>query len=270
MAERYVAECPAKINLFLRVGQPDARGYHPLETEFQAIGLFDTLEVTVGGSGFAVQGADLPADNTVTRALRLMREVATLPPLGIKLVKRIPAQAGLGGGSSDAGGLLRILRRLLPPSVPDRDFLSVAKSVGADAPFFLIGGRARGEGYGDVLTPLPDEEPRWLVVAKPDVSCSTPEMYKALDAIRGAGCLFKSYEGAIENHFHAVAPPASMTLLESMSAEGLRPVGLCGSGSAVFGFAASEAEAVRVASSVKGSWAIRTLGRAESLVVMVK
>ena len=92
MAERYVAECPAKINLFLRVGPPDASRFHVLETEFQAIGLFDTLEVEVGGSGFEVVGMNLPESDTVTRALRFMREVATLPPLGLRLRKRTTAQ----------------------------------------------------------------------------------------------------------------------------------------------------------------------------------
>jgi len=259
VAERYSAECPAKINLYLRVGEPDARGYHPLETEFQAIGLFDTLTVELGGSGFTAEGAELPEENTVTKGLRLMREVATLPPLGIRLVKRIPSEAGLGGGSSDAGGLLRILRKLLPSTVPDREFLAVARSVGADVPFFLVGGRARGEGYGDVLTALEDEPTRWLVVVKPPVSCSTPEMYAALDAVaRG---------GSASNDFEQVAPAECSRLISALSLAGLAPVGLCGSGSAVYGFARSEAEAGEVARRYPGSWDVRTLSRAESLAV---
>ncbi|MHB8637413.1 MAG: 4-(cytidine 5'-diphospho)-2-C-methyl-D-erythritol kinase [Fimbriimonadaceae bacterium] len=267
MAERYVTECPAKINLFLRVRQADGRGYHPLETEFQAIGLFDTLEVTVGEGGFAVEGMELPESNTVTRALRLMREVATLPALGVRLTKRIPAQAGLGGGSSDAAGLLRILRKVLPPSVPERDFIAVAKSVGADVPFFGVGGRARGAGYGDVVTALPDEDRRWMVVGKPAVACSTPAMFAALDAFRATGGQEGLDARFIENDFHAVAPQACVRLMDSFLEAGLGPVGLCGSGSAVFGFAASETAARRCGGLVGSVWVVRTLGRDESVEV---
>ena len=267
MAERYVAECPAKINLFLHVGRPDIRGYHLLETEFQAIGLFDTLEVEVGGSGFVVHGMELPPDNSVTHALRLMREVATLPPIGLKLTKRIPAQAGLGGGSSDAAGLLRILRKLLPESVPSRDFFAVARTVGADVPFFLVGGRAHGSGYGDEMTELPDSETRWLVVTKPNVSCSTPEMYSRLDAIRASDPNKPDHRGWIENDFNVVAPMASLARMERLSTLGLEPVGLCGSGSAVFGFARSLPMAEKCAEGLSSAWAVRTLRREESVAV---
>jgi 4-diphosphocytidyl-2-C-methyl-D-erythritol kinase len=198
----------------------------------------------------------------VTRALRLMQEVATLPPLGLRLIKRIPAQAGLGGGSSDAAGLLRALRKLLPSTVPDRDFLSVARSVGADVPYFLAGGRALGTGYGDVVSTLPDDEPRWLVISKPDVSCSTPEMYSRLDAFRASGGVWKS-----GNDFEAVAPAECLNLIESFKQAGLGPVGLCGSGSAVYGFADSRAEAERCSGAIKGGIAVRTLNRLESLAI---
>jgi 4-diphosphocytidyl-2-C-methyl-D-erythritol kinase len=268
VAERYIAECPAKINLYLRVGEPDATGFHPLETEFQAIGLFDTLEVTVGGSGFEVAGVDLPPENTVTRALRLMREVATLPPLGVKLIKRIPAQAGLGGGSSDAAGLLRVLRKLLPVSVPERDFIMVAKSVGADVPFFLVGGRAAGSGYGDVVTALPDGDTRWLVVVKPDHGCSTPEMYATLDRVRAAGGrMFGIAKGWIENDFLLATNSYFLDQISELSMTGLEPVGLCGSGSGYFGFANMESQARQVAARFPCAWAVPTLGRAESLAV---
>ena len=270
MAERYVTQCPAKINLYLRVGPPDSRGYHPLETEFQAIGLFDTLDAVVGGWGLEVIGMELPLDNTLSRTLRLMREVATLPPLGIRLRKRIPAQAGLGGGSSDAAGLLRILRKVLPATVPDRDFLAVAKSVGADVPFFLVGGRAHGTGYGDVVTALPDVEVKWLVVTKPNTSCSTPEMFSALDSFRDSDLNATENGGWIENDFNAVAPMVSLSRLERLSTLGLGPLGLCGSGSAVFGFASSRYEAERCADGLSSAWAVRTLGRDESLAVELR
>lgn len=269
VARTYVALCPAKINTVLRVGQPDARGYHPLETEFQAIGLCDELVVVEGGSGFAVEGADLPPENTVTKALRLMREVATLPPIGIQLTKRIPSEAGLGGGSSDAAGLLRILRKLLPPSVPNREFELVARAVGADVSFFLVGGRASATGYGEVLTPLPDVAEQWMVVAMPHVRCSTPAMYRALDEARSARGVAPSL-GAhmVENDFHAVAPEACLNLANELAAAGLDPVGLSGSGAAVFGFAGAQDLAESVVSSLPHAWAVPTLTREQSIAVV--
>ncbi len=207
---------------------------------------------------------ELPESNTVTKTLRLMGEVASLPPMGLKLTKRIPSQAGLGGGSSDAAGLLRGLRMLLPAIVPDRDFLAVAKSVGADVPFFLVGGRALGSGYGDVIEPLPDLESRWLVVAKPEVSCPTPEMYTRLDAFRASGRSAPDHMG--HNEFGSIAPQDCVALIWRMHELRLGPIDLCGSGSAVFGFAKSEGEAERCAGSLGGT-AVRTLGRDESLAI---
>src|SRR5579862_435688 len=102
--------CPAKVNLFLAVGPVDPRGYHPLRTTFQAVGLSDILDVTFGESAettIEVIGAQLPEDNTVTKTLRLSREVFAISPTHVRLEKHIPVQSGLGGGSSDAAGILR-------------------------------------------------------------------------------------------------------------------------------------------------------------------
>lgn len=267
MGRRWVAECPAKINLFLRIEPPDRSGYHPLETRFQTISLFDTLEATEDGDGLDVVGAEVPDDNTVAKAWRLMREVAELPPLGLKLTKRIPSEAGLGGGSSDAAGLLRILRKLLPASIPDRDFLAVARSVGADVPFFLVGGLAAASGHGEVLTPLPDPPPRPLVVVMPPARCSTPTMYRALDAAREAGSQATFEAPFVQNDFHAVAPSACIDAARALIAAGLSPVGLAGSGAAVFGFAISDAQARAVAAASATAWVAHTVGRAESTAV---
>jgi 4-diphosphocytidyl-2-C-methyl-D-erythritol kinase len=269
VSDRFVTECPAKINLVLRVGNADKRGYHPLETEFQAVSLADTLEVILGKSGFETVGMNLPESNTLAKTLRLMREVASLPVFGMRLTKRIPARAGLGGGSSDAAGLLRILREILPGVVPDRDFMAVARSVGADVPFFLVGGRATGVGYGDIVTAQPDQETHWLVLISPGIDCSTPEMYALLDAQRQVRLEYEDRRW-IENDFHAVAPPQCLELMQQLAEAGCHPVGLSGSGSSVFGFADSEAEARHIAELIKGSQVVRTLGREESLKVVRK
>jgi 4-diphosphocytidyl-2-C-methyl-D-erythritol kinase len=268
-----LVRCPAKINRFLKIGPLDDRGYHSLETEFQAIGLCDDLILTPGGSGFTIEGPESsgldPSDrnNTVLKALRLMHEVATLPALGIRLVKRIPNQAGLGGGSSDAAGLLRGLRQILPPTVPQRDFEMVARGVGADVSFFLVGGRAYGEGYGERLSALPDlEVSEPMVIAMPTARCSTPEMYRALDLKRGEANDLGEDE---VNSFHAVAPQPCMEAMQVMGELGLESPALAGSGAAVFGFAQNESQANEVAQKLKNqglqTWVTSTLTRSESL-----
>lgn len=234
---------PAKINTFLAVGPPDARGWHPLRTVFQEIDLADAItlepaerdEVT-----FSVEG--VPAENTVTKALRLLRERVEIPPLRVRVEKRIPSEAGLGGGSADAGAILRHFGVGLPPA----ELRAMALRIGADVPFSLLGGRARGEGYGEVLTPLPGLPPRPLVLAKPAEGCPTPEMFRLLDAKPREFREFPE-EDVLHNDFERVAPCASLDLIERLLVHGADDAALTGSGSAVFGRFADEGAARRAA-----------------------
>ena len=232
--------CPAKINTFLSVGPPDATGYHPIRTEFQAISIGDEMLIEPGEPEVRFVGADVPTENTVAKAIRLLSELVPLPAIRITVEKRIPMASGLGGGSADAGGLLRWVRSQFP-GVPIAEFAAIAASIGADVPYFLFGGRAFAEGYGEKLKPLPSLPKRWLVVAKPDANCHTAEMYRALDAKPRE---FRAWtEGEIYNDFERVAPCQSLDLIERLLALGSKAAGLSGSGSAVFGFFGSEAEA---------------------------
>jgi 4-diphosphocytidyl-2-C-methyl-D-erythritol kinase len=266
--------CPAKVNLFLAVGPRDARGYHPLRTIFQAVDLADTLEIVVDAPdpGFFCADSSVPQDNTVTKALRFLREAAALPPLKITLHKRIPAESGLGGGSSDAAGLIRAVQRLSPGGIPEAELRGVAAAIGADVPFFLVGGRARAEGYGEKLAPLPDEPTKWLLIVRPEVGCSTPAAYRRLDEIDFPWCNF-SDDDRLYNDFVRVAPPACLDLIERLMALGARDATLAGSGSAVFGWFSSETDARSAQSRLDGSasgrgWVVRTLSRTESLAIV--
>lgn len=262
-------QCPAKVNLFLAVGPPDRRGYHPLRTIFQAIDLCDTLEVEFGGAAeteVEVVGAELPADNTVTKALRLSREVFNVRPSRVRLTKRIPMQSGLGGGSSDAAGVLRALNHVR--SAPRAELEGLASAIGADVPFFLTGGLARGEGYGDRITPLADAPEEWLVIVKPPVGCSTVEMYHKLDEHERPWREWPE-NGELYNDFERVAPCECLDLIELLLIRGAHDAGLSGSGSAVFGRFGSRGEAETAASQLDGErnqiWVAKTLSRAESL-----
>jgi 4-diphosphocytidyl-2-C-methyl-D-erythritol kinase len=265
--------CPAKINLFLTVGPLDSRGYHPLRTVFQAVGLWDELLIETGldKTQITCNWADLPERNTLTRTLSLLSEIAPVPPLKAHLTKHIPPQSGLGGGSSDAAGLIRGIVKLIQLPIPENELRSVAAAVGADVPFFLLGGRAKGEGYGEILMPLPDIERQWMVILRPQIGCSTPQMYGALDSMPRQWREFPAGD-ELYNDFERVAPCESIELIERLQVHGAEDGGLTGSGSAVFGRFNSEAEAraalARVQSEFNGqSWVVPTLTRAESLRV---
>lgn len=267
--------CPAKVNPFLAVGPPDARGYHPLRTIFQAISLSDELTVSECApdeAGITCDWPGLPERNTVRRALDFAAEYAQLPPLRIHLKKRIPSEAGLGGGSSDAAGLLRVLPKFSLGRLSPELLHDIAAAVGADVPFFLVGGRARAEGYGERLTPLPDlEEPQWLVVLKPEVGCATGEAYARLDERPYPWREFPA-EDELYNDFERVMPCDSDDWQERLLTHGARDVLLCGSGSAIFGRFPDEAGAAQarerlLGEGAKSVWVCHTLTRAESLVV---
>lgn len=273
MAHSFKVWCPAKVNLILDVGPLDSNGYHPLRTLFQAVGLFDELTVVRGEEDtLRTHGSSLPPENTITRALRLIREFGDVPPLEIELKKRIPLEAGLGGGSSDAAGLLRVVNRVAPAPFAREILHEVACAVGSDVPFFLVGGRALGEGYGERLTPLDDEPCVWLVIAKPrEVGTSTPEAYRALDQIERP---YDSDSDLVDwrNDFELVMPDESKAAMASLRSAGARRSLLSGSGSAVFGEFTSQCEASQAATTLAlesdlDTWVAPTLSRAESLKI---
>jgi len=128
-----------------------------------------------------------------------------------------------------------------------KDLHEIAMAVGADVPFFLVGGRAKGEGHGEKLTPLPDELKRWLVLAQPEVTCLTAEMYQHLDSLDPFD--FAEFpkelkvDGIAYNDFQRVAPRPCLDLMTQMSALESDQFGMTGSGSAVFGYFASKERA---------------------------
>lgn len=265
--------CPAKINTFLAVGPKDHIGYHPIRTIFQAISLYDELEISPSDDGtthITCNWPELPASNTLTKVLSLVREYVDVPPLHINLSKNIPAESGLGGGSSDAAGLLRGLQKMLCNPIGESLLNDIALAVGADVPFFLVGGRARGEGYGEQLTPLPELPTQWLVVARPFEGCSTKEAYAQLDAAPYPWLEFPDRD-ELYNDFERVAPCGSIDLTERLHVFGATGSLMTGSGSAVFGIfptqemATSACERLRSEGSTSFLSIAHTLSRAESV-----
>lgn len=186
----YDVPAPAKLNLFLHITGRRADGYHLLQSVFMLIDWCDTLHFELRTDG-EISRSDLPADGAggtsvalpaedlCVRAARALQRF-TGSPLGahISLEKRIPSQAGMGGGSSDAASCLLALQHLWGVKVPHADLLTMALSLGADVPFFLSGGHAWVEGVGEQITPmtLPAAE---FVVVKPRTGLSTQSIFGA-------------------------------------------------------------------------------------------
>lgn len=174
----------AKINRHLQVMGKRADGYHELRTVFQTIDLHDELRFRLRDEGVAlsVSGADLPAgpDNLVHRAATQYLARWGRGGVEIELRKRIPAGGGLGGGSGNAATTLLALRELFGEPQDPLDLWPVARELGADVPYFLVGGAALGFGRGDEIVPLadPPEETFWL--ALPDVHVSTANVFNGL------------------------------------------------------------------------------------------
>lgn len=182
-------KAPAKINLFLRVLAREEGGYHQIETLYAAVDLADRISVEPGGSEvtLAVEGADLgpPQENLVYRAAQGFLERVGGTGARIELEKRIPARAGLGGGSSDAAAVLRALNRLHGDPLENRELMEMGAALGADVPFFLSPTTlALAWGRGDRLLALPPLPSRPILLVLPDEGVGTAEAYAELAEAR--------------------------------------------------------------------------------------
>ena len=249
---------PAKINLFLDVGPLRPDGYHEIVSIMQTIDLRDRLTISL------LSEHDPPLrlhsdhhhltggpENTLWRAYQAFkRHHPGVPGMEIRLRKRIPMQAGLGGGSSDAGILLRYLWKTFAPAASEEQMIAIAAEVGSDVPFFLFGGICLVKGRGERITSLPSLPPHPILVFHPLETVSTAAAYQALDAIGDRihppidpileaihseswrnilGRLHNSFEECI----YAAHPP--LAALYAFCKKRLRQgVLLCGSGSNLF------------------------------------
>jgi 4-diphosphocytidyl-2-C-methyl-D-erythritol kinase len=253
---------PAKLNLYLEVLGRRADGFHELETVFQTIELADTVTVALvpGGGGITLRCDDpaLPQDagNLAWRAAAAYlagREHAEVA-VQLTLAKAIPHGAGLGGGSSDAGAVLRALSRLLPGWYGAPELAALAAGIGSDVPFFLVGGSAWAGGRGEVLAALPDLPALPITVLMPHAMLPTPAVFAALTAqeraprrARGAAWWRGALEGAdaerlaglLHNRLSAPACrlcPPLQALLDQLAAARI-PCLMSGSGSACLALA---------------------------------
>ena len=289
----------AKINLSLRVLGRRTDGYHDVRTIYQSIALHDTLVFTQrrGPLEIACDDADCPADETnlvyraAEAAWRATGRRGRPSGFDVAIEKRIPIGAGLGGGSSDAAAMLRAVPLLWGRALPLARAQEVAATLGADVPFFLVGGTALGVARGDVLFPLPDWPQAWVVLVAPGFAVSTERAYEWWDRLTdapasiaasgrragqpsaaivagdwgahlGAGELRNDLEPAVLAHHAEIG-----RLIAEVRHRGATWSAMSGSGSAVFGLFASLARATSAATTLAGpggrALITRTVGRTE-------
>jgi len=263
-AERHA---PAKVNLCLAVDRPREDAMHPIASWMAPIDLCDTIEIHRRPAGRAslynIDWAEdaprtTPIDWSVSRDLAvrahlaLERAIGSPLPVRMRVMKRIPVGAGLGGGSSDAAAALAALRDMFKLDLSDERLAELAHGLSSDAPFFLAGGAAVVSGLGDRVerTPAPTlaGRPAAALLAVPETSCPTGAVYRAFDEARGERA-FRDVEamrmaraGAIETGalFNDLAEsamrlaPAVRAALEALAGALDRPAHVTGSGSGVF------------------------------------
>jgi 4-diphosphocytidyl-2-C-methyl-D-erythritol kinase len=244
MRALYEVPAPAKLNLFLHITGRRADGYHLLQSAFILLDWCDTLHFERRDNGMLTREdltTALPADDLVIRAARAL-QAATGTRLGawIGVEKRLPAQAGMGGGSSDAASCLLALNRLWGVNLPLSALEKIGLSLGADVPFFLRGRNAWVEGIGEQITPV-DLPPAWFAVAKPPEGLETRLIFNDPALERGhetaiiSGFAANPY-GFGQNDLQPVAQklcPAVTQALKWLESQGLQGR-MTGSGSAVF------------------------------------
>nr|WP_298658003.1 4-(cytidine 5'-diphospho)-2-C-methyl-D-erythritol kinase [uncultured Prevotella sp.] len=250
----------AKINLGLNIVSKRPDGYHNLETVFYPIPLTDALEIKYMDEKFPsespcdlkITGNDVDCneeDNLVIKAYQLLAADFQLPRVHAHLVKRIPTQAGLGGGSSDAAYMIRLLDERFRLNIGIPEMERYAAKLGADCAFFITADPSYAEGIGDVL--MPADVPGaglggyYLAVVKPSVAVSTRDAYAAIVPKTPAKCCrdivrqpIETWKDELVNDFEApifAMHPELAAIKQSLYDAGAVYAAMSGSGSALFG-----------------------------------
>jgi len=264
---------PAKVNVHLEVTAKRADGYHEVETLVLAVDLFDTLEVQIGNGDALTLDCDfsgMPTDsrNLVIRAANALRiKTGTTRGARIRLSKRIPAEAGLGGGSSDAATALLALNRLWELNLTVEELRVVAAEVGSDVGVFLTPPAGWCTGRGEVVEPETPGGQFYLVIVKPAAGLSTPAVYRQVkvpveprsgDAARAAlragdpEALARTLFNRLQEPAFELAPAAKAAFERLASCDPLGTL-LSGSGSSLFAICRDAGHARNVAARFRGS-----------------
>jgi 4-diphosphocytidyl-2-C-methyl-D-erythritol kinase len=261
-------QAPAKINLGLTIEGRREDGYHDISTIFLKISLADTLhvETTTGGIEIQCTHPDVPCDarNLIHRAVAMLQPLAPGRGVRVRLEKRIPVAAGVGGGSSDAAAALLAVNTLWGLQLTPDDLMPYGAQLGADVPFFLYpGAAAYGRGRGDELSPLTCPNSFFLVLVTPPVAGSTAQVYgqykiELTDVAKDTNIVGRHFESgdlsslaaACTNDLETVVMrqfPIVQTVKETLNQPETYGVCMSGSGPTVYALCPSQDVAERVA-----------------------
>lgn len=271
----------AKINLGLAVREKRQDGYHELQTVMQTVGLYDKVKLTI--TGYEIEcicgGLSGPKNLAYQAAERFMKGLDLKRGVRIEIKKKIPIQAGLAGGSSDAAAVLRGLNHLLNTPYSQEELLELANQLGSDVAFCLQGGTQWAEGRGEKLFALPAAPEMDIILVKPWQGINTGESYRRFDQLGKEHSLnFEVWQEALSSlSIERVALllsndleigsqsilPEIADVKKSLMEAGCYNALMSGSGSAVFGIARSEAQAQDIAVSFKNKgysvWVTKTI-----------
>jgi len=281
----FTTDAPAKINLDLRILAVRADGYHDLRTLFAAIDLADSLTLAPADGPFALT-CDDPALPLGPQNLAVRGALAVAAALDrrldgwrLHLTKRVPAEAGLGGGSADAVAAARLVLAAFGATWSSAQLVDALRALGADVAFFVTGGTALGRGVGDTLAPVLDPPSLPLVIVRPGFGVSTRDAYAWFDAgpppppppplvLPGAAEAWPDFLTTCRNDLEAPVLARHRPLAEGLgrlTAAGALVARMSGSGSALFGLYADEARAAAAAGGWPAGWRVwqtTMLGRA--------
>lgn len=244
-----------KINLGLSITEKRPDGYHNLQTVFYPVALEDALEIHTAAPGtarkvtlhsYGMEIAGKPEDNLVVKAYSLLDKEFHLPPVEVHLYKRVPSGAGLGGGSSDAAFMLKMLNEHFRLQVSDEGLESYAAGLGADCAFFIKNEPTYAEGIGNLFSPIELSLKGYqIIIVKPDVFVSTrqafahirphPPRYPLKEAILHP---VSAWKDLLVNDFEASVwerYPVIRTVKEELYRQGACYASMSGSGASVFG-----------------------------------
>lgn len=267
----------AKVNLTLDVMDKHADGYHDIKSVMQAISIRDDIQIDIGtGKPWELfctkEGVPTDETNLAWKAAKLFFDTVKKDPdgLSIYITKRIPVEAGLGGGSADAAAVLRALNRHYGDPLSILALAELGASVGSDVPFCVLCGTAMVEGRGERVRKLPDLPDCFFVVCKPDFSVSTQDLYRKLDeSVIGKRPNNQAMESALlagdlgkvaENIYNVFDPVVTKDHLELnyiksiFNSYGSVAQQMTGSGSAVFGIVTEFEPAAVICNMLKDNY----------------
>ncbi len=238
----------AKVNTSLILGEKRHDGFHNIKTVMLKISLNDKLEFrltekksTLKIKGELSDGISVLEDNLVLKALKNIKNIADINDnYEITLTKNIPSQAGLGGGSSDAGAVISFIKEKYNLSIEQAQ--KAAEETGSDVPFFLYGNRSLSEGRGEIITPLPHIAKLYLIIILPNFGISTPEAYGLWDEYYSKNKINENFNintEIFQNDFEKALKdkyPQIEEIKNILKKEKATNALLSGSGSAVCGF----------------------------------